>query len=476
MSLQSTGGVAVATTADLNACLAEVDKHFSEHKKWTENLINDFVAKQRSMAERVDVAERELQTSLETVNAELKALRSGMVTNAAFRQHVNLTDKRFAQEKEDMESKLDALKIQLEKDIQSGVGNLRLKAETLNANCIALAEKARVIEETTVPAMKQDLEEQKQKRLAETQRLEAESEKVKELCEQKISHTAAALRFYVTATATKLREELAPLTMAKELEEDWKQKESIFSNRFRQNEDIIASLKDDLMKHRNDFDAHVERHAAEIGSHSKSLKVHEITVTNLQNTVASDIGDLRDSIRNERASLQTEIQDARAAAIRVASANETTIQNVASQMNDLRNFRELIVDRLHVPDVIKLVREWQTGEMPQLLSTVKELDEKAARVQKAQGRDHEYIIELQKATAAIRGHFKMFHAIAVGLDDKPSPAMGSFAGDSPPPTTPPIHPPLHSFGATADDTRLPPITTGPLTVPHSARGQRLPPE
>jgi len=421
--------------------------------------------------ERVDSAESELQTSLETVYIELKASRSVMVTNAAFRQQVNLIDKRFAQEKEDLESKLDSLKIQLEKDIQSGVGNLRLKAETLNANCIALAEKARVIEETTVPTIKTDLEEQKQKRLAETQRLEAENEKVKELCEQKISHTAAALRFYVTATATKLREELAPLTMAKELEEDWRHKESSFNNRFKQNEDIIATLKDELLKHRNDFDAHVERSAAEIGHHSKSLKVHEITVSNLQNSMASDIGDLRDSIRNERASLQTEIQDARAAAIRVASANETTIQNVAGQMNDLRNFRELIVDRLHVPDVIKLVREWQTGEMPQLLSTVKELDERSSKLQKSQGRDHECIMDLQKATAAIRGHFKMFHAIAVGLDDKPGPSIGSLSpGGDPGPGM------MHGMHSTPEDTRLPPITSGPLTSPHSARGQRLPPE
>merc|ERR1712176_1056557 len=118
----------------------------------------------------------------------------GMVTNAAIRQQVNLNEKR------------------LEKEISSDIGTLRLKSETLNANCIALTEKSRVLEETLIPQMKSDLEEQKQKRLAETQRLEAEVEKMKELCEQKISHTAAALRFYVTATATKLREELAPLT------------------------------------------------------------------------------------------------------------------------------------------------------------------------------------------------------------------------------------------------------------------------
>merc|ERR1719453_2573602 len=98
-------------------------------------------------------------------------------------------------------------------------------------------------EETLLPAFKNELEEQKQKRLSETQRLESEIEKVKEVCEQKISHTAAALRFYVTATATKLREELAPLTATKELEEDLKQKDLDLKNRVKSAEELVQVLR-----------------------------------------------------------------------------------------------------------------------------------------------------------------------------------------------------------------------------------------
>merc|ERR1712216_658116 len=120
-------------------------------------------------------------------------------------------------------------------------------------------------EETLLPAVRADLEEQKQKRLCETQRLESACEKVKDVCEQKISHTAAALRFYVTATATKLREELAPMTLAKELDEDMKQKDADLRKLIKNVEDVSTLNREALSKHRTDIDASVEKHTAEIG-------------------------------------------------------------------------------------------------------------------------------------------------------------------------------------------------------------------
>jgi len=451
--ISSTTGISVATTADLNACLGEVDGKFGEHKKWCENMITDFVMKLRNMTERIDSTEREGSTTMETVNAELKSLRSGMVTNAAFRQQANLNEKRFEQEKEELDGKLETLKLAMEKEMSSGVGNLRLKSETLNANCIALTEKSRVLEETLIPQMKADLEEQKQKRLAETQRLEAEVEKMKELCEQKISHTAAALRFYVTATATKLREELAPLTMAKELEEDVKQKDHEAKQRFKSAEEAIVAIKAELNKHRGDLDSAFEKHTGEIGHHTKSLKVHEITVTNLQNSIASDINDIREQIRNERAGLQSEIADSRAASQRIVQGIDANVQAVVGEMSALRSFRELVIDRLHVEKVAAIVREWQTGHVPMMTSAVKDLEERVKTLSSKQQKDHDVQVELQRATAAIRGHFKMFHSIAVGLDDKPAPppVEGGSMGSGP-------------FGG--DDTRLPQISGG--------RGQRTP--
>merc|ERR1719440_2530895 len=136
----------------------------------------------------------------------------------------------------------------LEKDITSNISNLRLKAETLNANCIALTEKSKVLEETLMPAIRSELEEQKQKRLCETQRLESDIEKMKEVCEQKISHTAAALRFYVTATATKLREELTPATTTKELEEDFRQKDQDLRKLIRSVEDTTSLVRESVSK------------------------------------------------------------------------------------------------------------------------------------------------------------------------------------------------------------------------------------
>lgn len=433
----------MATTADLNQALGTVDNRIDEIKRWAENAIADFGAKLRVNTERIDTAEREQQTSLESLGQEIKSLRAGTVTNISFRQQCNVFEKRFEHEKDETESKLEHLKIALEKDITSSIGNLRLKAETLNANCIALTEKCKVLEETFVPSLRADLEEQKQKRLAETQRLESEIEKMKELCESKISHTAAALRFYVTATATKLREELAPATATKEIEEDVKQVAAELKKQLKLTDDKVLALAEQLSKHQTEMDSTIEKHTVELGQHTKALKVHEITVVNLQNGIASDLNDMRETVRTERANTLTELSDARASAARAAASNEHAIQAVAQEINPLRQFRELILERLHVEQFVNLVRDWQSGLIPQINSTVKDLEDRVKKVQQVTQKDHDLLVELKNGHTAIRGHFKMFHAIASGLDDKGEPT------------------------APLEDSRLPPISSGrtPRTPP-----------
>lgn len=105
--------------------------------------------------------------------------------------------------------------------------------------------------------------------------------------------------------------------------------------------------------------------------------------------------------------------------------NDNSIQAVVNEMATLKQFRELMVERLHVEKFVSVVRDWQAGHVPQITSTVKELEERFRKLHSNQARDHEVMGELQKATGAIRGHFKMFHAIAAGLDDKPMPGYNN---------------------------------------------------
>jgi len=416
-----TSGISVATTQDLNAALGTMDTKLEEQKKWVENLVADCVMKLRVNTERIDTAEREQSNTSETLNAEMKSLRSSAVTNTIFRQQTNLFEKRFDHERDEQQIQMENLKLAMEKEIASSVGNLRLKAETLNANCIALTEKCKVLEETLIPSMKADIEEQKQKRLGETQRLESEIEKMKELCDQKISHTAAALRFYVTATATKLREELAPMTMAKAMEEDLKQKEVEIKKSTKTTGEVVEALRDQLVKFKGDLDQTCDGYTAEINQHTKSLKVTEMTMTSLQNGVASDLNDIREQVRGDRVGLQTEMSDCRASAARSAVANDNAIQAVAQEINPLRQFRELILERLHIEKTVSQVKEWQTGLLPQLTGMVKDMDERVNRVVATSQKDHDLLNELKTGHHAIRGHFKMFHQIAAGLDDRPMP-------------------------------------------------------
>lgn len=413
----------MATTADLNQALGAIDEKFDTHRKWTENQISDFIMKLRNGVERIDNMERDQSTSLEAMSTDLKALRAGCVANSLFRQSMNAIDKRQDQEREEVDQKMEQLKMALEKDITTNISNLRLKAETLNANCIALTEKSKVIEETLLPSVRTELEEQKQKRLSETQRLESDIEKMKEVCEQKISHTAAALRFYVTATATKLREELTPATTTKELEEDCRQKEADLKKLIRSVEDTTSLVRESVSKQREYLDTTTEKYTIEIGQCTKSMKVMEITMQNLHNSVATDLSDVREEVRNDVSKMKMEVSDCRATSSRSCSANESAIQSVASEIQPLRNFRELILERLHIEKFVNLVREWQTTTIPQVAATSKDLDERMKKIQNGVSSDHQTIVDLTRSISEVRRHFKMFHAIATGLDDKPHPGI-----------------------------------------------------
>eukprot|EP00927_Polykrikos_kofoidii_P073865 TRINITY_DN69882_c0_g1_i1.p1 TRINITY_DN69882_c0_g1~~TRINITY_DN69882_c0_g1_i1.p1 ORF type:complete len:458 (-),score=97.87 TRINITY_DN69882_c0_g1_i1:284-1657(-) len=439
------GGLSVATSADLNNALAQMDEKFDAHRKWTENQVSDFILKLRSSMERMDNLEREQSHSLESMFTDLKGLRAGCVANSLFRQTIGQIEKRFDTDREEVDHKLEQVKMALEKDITTNISNLRLKAETLNANCIALTEKSKIIEETLLPSVRSDLEEQKQKRLCESQRLESEIEKMKEVCEQKISHTAAALRFYVTATATKLREELTPATTTKELEADLKQIHGDLKKQIKSVEDTTMVVRDQVSAQKEYLDSSAEKINIDLGQNAKTMKVIEVTMTNLQNAVHTDMSDMREEVRNDVSKMKIEVSDARSSASRACSNNDNSLQAIANEIGPLRSFKELVMDRLHIEKFVNVVREWQTSTIPQVSSATKDLEERVKKVVTAMSADHSLLVELHKSTSEIRRHFKMFHAIATGLDDKLHPSLSDSMG---------------SDVITSSDTRLPPISTG----------------
>jgi len=202
---------------------------------------------------------------------------------------------------------------------------------------------------------------------------------------------------------------------------DLKQSHADHKKHTKIHDEALAVLKDDLQRFKVEVDTNLEKQTTEAVQQAKSTKVLEITVDKLQGSIVGDFSNIREQQRTDRASLQSDIQEARAAAARGAMNNDNSIQGVANEIAPLKQFRELMVERLHVEKFISLVRDWQAGHVPQITSAVKELEERSRKLQSLQARDHEVVGELQKATSAIRGHFKMFHAIAAGLDDKPMP-------------------------------------------------------
>lgn len=439
------GGLSVATSADLSHAMGAMEEKFDAQRRWCETQITDFIMKLRNSTEKLDMLEREQSTALETLNSDMKVLKASTVQNASFRQHISQMEKRFHDERDQVDGKLDGLKTTLEKDMIANIGNLRLKAETLNSNCIALTEKCKVIEDTFLPAIRGEMEEQKSKRLTETQRLESDVEKMKEICEQKISHTAAALRFYVTATTTKLREELCPMTVAKELEVDLKQKESDLKKLIKSAEDLAISTKEECGKLKEHQDSTLERFSIEANQHTKNMKVLEISMTNLQSSVATDMNDTKEEVRNDVSKMKIEVSDCRATSARSCAMNENRIEAISSEISPLKSFREQVMDRMHIEKFVNVVREWQTTTIPQVTSQAKDFETRSQKMLVNQVKDHEVLVELQKSVAEVRRHFKLFHHIASGLEERSEKGLlDPMMTDMPPDTR---LPPIGSYAA-----------------------------
>merc|ERR1711971_1158855 len=121
-------------------------------------------------------------------------------------------------------------------------------------------------------------------------------------------------------------------------------------------EDTTSLVRESVSKQREHLDTTTEKYTIEIGQCTKSMKVMEITMQNLHNSVATDLSDVREEVRNDVSKMKMEVADTRATSSRSCAANETAIQTVAGEIQPLRNFRELILERLHIEKFVNLVR------------------------------------------------------------------------------------------------------------------------
>merc|ERR1712039_463811 len=121
------------------------------------------------------------------------------------------------------------------------------------------------------------------------------------------------------------------------------------------------------------------------------MKVLEITMTNLQSSCAADLNDMREEIRNDIAKMKIEVADCRTTSARACHSNDNNIQAVVAEINPLRNFRELVLERLHIEKFVNLVREWQTTTIPQVTTISQDLDERVRRLLANQAKDHELL-------------------------------------------------------------------------------------
>merc|ERR1719388_111310 len=134
-----------------------------------------------------------------------------------------------------------------------------------------------------------------------------------------------------------------------------------------------------------------------------------------QNTTV-DFKKIRDSLKDQIAQLHRDLSEARAAAAQSAVNNEKNIQAVAAEVTPLKEARSVLFDRLKIKDVAGLVRDWQAGHVPTTTADLSDLKARVDRLKTDLQTEHDHGVELQKSVTAVRGHFKMFHTIATGLD------------------------------------------------------------
>merc|ERR1719316_1719634 len=128
----------------------------------------------------------------------------------------------------------------------------------------------------------------------------------------------------------------------------------------------------------------------------------ETTIAGFQSTVSAELAHVQETLSTDRKGMQAELADARSVSARAAAALDQALLKVNKDIAAIKERQAMVIERLNIERVVAVVRDWQTAHVPQTEAALKKVQEK----------DHDEVKALSKQTTAIRGHFKMFHAIA----------------------------------------------------------------
>jgi len=314
----------------------------------------------------------------------------------------------------------------------------------------AVREAVYEINSETLPDLRKQLEDERTKRRAEDLRLERQDEALREQFERRCEEIIAMLRKDIENALEKLKNDCATKEQLEAILRELAALRTSTTTQFSSVDDALEGLKEALKNHREATGESFAKTGKDINTLIKDSSAMTSDLQQLTQNTTVDFKKIRESLKEQIAQLHRDLSEARAAAAQAAVNNEKNIQIVATEVTPLKEARSVLFDRLKIKDVAGLVRDWQAGHVPTTTASLKDLEARVVRLKQDLQQEHDHGVELQKNVIAVRGHFKMFHSIATGLDPADIPGFPTAAGNTAP-------------GAA---TTLPPINTSPTAAAH----------
>jgi chromosome segregation ATPase len=418
-------GALVATVGDLTAAVTQLTEKLEEQKRWTQAELDLLRQKQTEYAEKTDEALQALQTVTESHTVDIADLKKTRVTTADFKQQITNIEMKAETANGALEQLIKKSREDSVRDLNSATTTITSKVEAAESGIQAVREAVHEINSEVIPELRKQLEDERQKRRSEDLRLERQDEALREQFERRCEEIIALLRKDIENALNKLTDQSATKDQLEAILRDLQALRTSMTTQFSSIDDLIEGLKEALKAHREATAASFDKTGKDVGVLIKESNTTQSDLQQLTTTTTIDFKKIKESLKDQIAQLHRDLSEARAAAAQAAVNNEKNIQVVAAEVTPLKEARNMLFQTMKIKDVAALVRKWEADWVPPTTVKLKDLEAKVDRLDSELQAEHDHGLELQRDLSKVRGHFKMFHSIAAGLDpvdDKGAPA------------------------------------------------------
>lgn len=427
-------GALVATVGDLNAAVTLLTEKLEEQKRLFEAELQKVSQKQTDYAEKTDESLKSITEVTDKQGVEIEELKRTRVLNSQFTQQITNIEMKLQTDYGALEQLIKKCREDNTRDLTQCTQTLTAKVEAAESRISAVLDSVDAVVNEVIPDLRKQLEDERSKRMAGDLRLERADEELRDKFEKRCDEIIAWVKQHVEKSLAGLTDNFAVKEDLEKMLRDLAALRTQMTTQFSSIDDLIEGLNTQLKNHRQATQASFDQNKKEIGILMKDSNTIQSDLQQLTTSTTADFKKIKEHLRDQIAQLHRDLSEARAAAAQAAVNNEKNIQVVAGEVTPLKEARSVLFDRLKIKDVAGLVRDWQAGHVPTTTASLSDLEARVARLKTDLQTEHDHGVELQKSVTAVRGHFKMFHSIASGLD------------------------PSDSFGqGGATDTKLPPI-------------------